>query len=124
MFNSLKIMLAIVLVSTIVVVVFHNAEAQSVMCSQEDEQLILLYYQSVVEATMAGNLQLISHLSQELQEALSPECWAALVLYSQSQPYSGGSGYLSPPPSVYDHGGGTYSVPGVGACGPGGCVPY
>lgn len=101
-----------------------NALAQ-VGCSTEEQQLILLYVQNVAGAALVGDMQAAMLLGQELENALSPTCTAALA---QSQAYAPAPAYPGrlpqSPPSVYGHGGGTYSVPGVGACGPGGCIPY
>jgi hypothetical protein len=63
-------------------------------------------------------------VSLELLSRLSPECVGAVTVAQQAaqQRWRG-----SPPPgvsNVYDHGGGTYSMPGVGACTPSGCMAF
>jgi hypothetical protein len=92
-------------------------------CSAQEQQLIMSYVEQIAQAAFAGDMQGSMMLGQELQNSLSPACTAVLA---QSQAYAPGpgypGGYPQSAPSVYDHGGGTYSVPGLGACGPGGCI--
>jgi hypothetical protein len=93
-------------------------------CSEEEKNLILACYQSIMEALSVGDAARYLELLRELELNLSPACQAALTQARQAQPYPSGSYQQpEPPPNVFDHGGGTFSVPGVGACGPGGCIP-
>lgn len=62
------------------------------------------------------NQQMVAPLSQSCQAALARVQQAAQMAQPQPRSYR--------PPSVLDHGGGTYSVPGMGACTPSGCVTY
>ena len=74
----------------------------------------------MMQASYYGNVEYAIQLAQQLQSQLSSSCLAALNAGS----YGGGGGYggYSPgAPSIYDHGGGTYSVPGGVTCGPSGC---
>jgi hypothetical protein len=123
------VFLTMILVSTNSLVFTRNAEAQT-GCSVQDQQTIQTYTQQVMQAAYTGNLQYAIQLGQQLQSQLSPSCLAALSQLQQQQPYGGygggygGGGYggYSPGvPSIYDHGGGTYSVPGGVTCGPSGC---
>lgn len=77
-------------------------------------------------------LESIQELENQLTAALSPKCEGALVqLQQQNQspslppPGKPSPGNPSERPSfVQDHGGGTYSVSGVGACTPSGCMAF
>lgn len=97
------------------------AKAQ-VGCSANDQRLIRLYTHHAVQAGAAGDLGRYMALLQELNGRVSPGCQAALAHTARPSPQH--SMRSARPPTVLDHGGGTYSVPGVGACGPGGCVSY
>lgn len=112
-----------ILVSTSVGVASRHAQAQT-GCSVKEQQLIVSAYQQLMVAAMNGDVQQIAQLSQLLDRALTLGCKAQLTAVSR---YSGGGGYRggysSREPGVYDHGGGTYSVPGGAACGPSGCIP-
>lgn len=92
-------------------------------CSQQDQQLFSDYTPYLVRALESFDWQGYGALLEELQGQLSPNCLAALQQQQMQRSQLPGT-RPSPEPRVYDHGGGTYSVPGVGACGPGGCVSY
>ena len=68
-------------------------------------------------------IQLVQYLSARL----SPGCQAALAeaqRKAQIQTPNTPRGSVNRPSGVLDHGGGTYSMPGFGACTPGGCLAY
>lgn len=69
---------------------------------------------------MSGLMQAMGGLPQ-----FSPPCAAAIQRHSQ-QPRAGAGGRpaVGAPASVNDHGNGTLSVNGVGACGPSGCIAF
>lgn len=55
--------------------------------------------------------------------AFTPQCAAAIQRHAPPAG-PGGQARPGPPGGVNDHGNGLYSVPGVGACGPSGCVAF
>ena len=57
-----------------------------------------------------------------LTSRLSPDCWSAFGRAQQQQQPPTSRQYR--PPNVLDHGGGTFSVPGVGTCSSSGCMAY
>lgn len=63
-------------------------------------------------------------LTQQLAAPLSQHCYAAIIQNQQKvqQAQNAANAYL--PQNVYDHGGGTYSVPGTGACTSTECIAY
>jgi hypothetical protein len=68
---------------------------------------------------------------QSLQAGLSPACSAAVdqaaARRRQKEQQLARQGRSVSPvhiPQVYDHGGGTLSAPGVGACTPSGCMAF
>ena len=67
----------------------------------------------------------VSGLMQVLtaMPAFTPPCAAAIQRHTPQAP-SGSRPRPSAPGSVNDHGNGLYSVPGVAACGPSGCVAF
>jgi hypothetical protein len=71
-----------------------------------------------------GDLSQTLELLQGLNARLSPACGAALAQSQRQAPQAPGSGGEYRPPGVLDHGGGTYSVPGLGACTPSGCMTF
>lgn len=57
--------------------------------------------------------------------ALTPRCQGAIQRNTpRPAAQAGGRPRPNAPGSVNDHGGGLYSVPGVGACGPSGCMAF
>lgn len=78
---------------------------------------------------------------QNIAGSVSPRCWSALeavaaqlqeelerelLLQQQMERQQQMKKYSTPMPlpRVFDHGGGTFSAPGLGACGPSGCVIF
>lgn len=115
--------LVIALLSLSTIIAPRSTEAQ-LGCSQQEQQLLIKYYQAIMQAAYLGDINQAVQLAQSLEQSISPACSAALAraqAYSQSPGYGQGYG-TQRAPSVLDHGGGTYSVPGVGACGPSGCM--
>jgi hypothetical protein len=93
-------------------------------CSEEEQGLILAYTEQFMQATLAGDIQGAAILVEELQSALSPDCLDVLEQQGQVGGAGPGGGYPQMPPNIYDHGGGMYSAPGLGACGPSGCISF
>ena len=62
-------------------------------------------------------------LLQFMSARISPGCQRAMA-EAQRISTPGPSGGLNRPSGVMDHGGGTYSVAGVGACTPSGCMAF
>lgn len=93
-------------------------------CDEYEQQLITAFAQCLMQVASGGLCEQLEELGMRLQSELSPGCQATLAQSQQPPPTSGYPSDLVPPPSVYDHGGGTYSVPGLGACGEGGCIPF
>jgi len=77
---------------------------------------------------MTGDTSQLLQLAQESTAQLSPECAQAVAQAQQkaaaAQQPAGGAKPPMSLPNVLDHGGGTLSVPGVGACTPSGCMAY
>ena len=63
-------------------------------------------------------------LVQAATALLSPNCTNALARFQQEVQRSPNRARQYEPSNVLDHGGGTYSVPGLGACTPSGCMAY
>ena len=68
------------------------------------------------------------NLTQQGLAPISQGCQYALAEFQQKQnqqlPNGGNSPGSYRPNNVYDHGGGTYSVPGTGACTSSGCIAF
>ncbi len=100
-------------------------------CSSTELDLFASAAGPVIRGTerllITGNLSEIIELMQNLNAKLSPDCrdaWAKYQYKTQQSPRGRTTGSLSPLGSVNDHGGGTYSVSGVGACTPSGCMAF
>ncbi len=123
-----NVCITLTLASVGIVAITSNAEAQT-GCSAQDQQILQSYLEAVAQAAYSGNMQYVIQLGQQLQSALSSDCLSALAQFQQQGGYGsygyGGygnyGGYAPGSPSIYDHGGGTYSVPGGVTCGPSGC---
>ena len=63
-------------------------------------------------------------IAQDMSAKLTPNCNSALARIRQPPDGGGGGGGMPAPANVYDHGGGTYSVSGVGACTPSDCRAF
>jgi hypothetical protein len=70
----------------------------------------------------SGDYSQLIEISLDLGARLSSSCQAALARSQAIPSPSGTQSY--PPPAVLDHGGGTYSVPGLGACTSSGCMAF
>lgn len=74
---------------------------------------------------MAGDFTQTVELLQALSEKLSIDCQSALSRVQQPPPPPGRINRTQVMPgSIQDHGGGTYVMPGVGACTPSGCMSF
>ncbi len=100
-------------------------------CSAGELDLMASYAGPVLRATkqvlLTGDLSEILQLSQQLTSQLSSKCYTTVAQVQQEKQVPKNNqpaGNLQRPPRVYDHGGGTFSVPGLGACTPGGCMSY
>lgn len=93
-------------------------------CSQRDEKLFRDYAPRLMSALDVFDLLRYTALLEQLQGQLSLRCLVALERQQQMQRYQQPGTIPSREPQVYDHGAGTYSVPGVGTCGPNGCASY
>jgi hypothetical protein len=97
-------------------------------CSPDEVALLA----STSEATVGALRRVLAtqdvpellQLAMAAYASLSAPCVSALTRYQQAAPYGGSAQPSFGVSNVYDHGGGTYSMPGVGACGPSGCIPY
>jgi hypothetical protein len=128
--KKFQMTLVITLILIITSLLMPNQPKAQTACSPSEVQLIIDGFQQIFLAAAIGDMNRILQLNQILEDNISMPCKNAVTaaqLQQQQQapysPYSGGNqgGYV---PKVYDHGGGTYSVPGVGACGPSGCMPF
>lgn len=86
-------------------------------CSNRDIAIINTEIQQASTSILfSGRFDIYLHRMQQLALALSPRCAAALQALGSAR---GGGGYtggnFSAPERVIDHGGGTFSVPGMGA---------
>jgi hypothetical protein len=115
-------------------------------CSVSDQALIAARVQRAVDALASGDLAKYVELLRAPDPGLSPTCRTAqeqlnpastrctsvekkLILsqytIAMRAAFAGDvPGMLDALSNVYDHGGGTYSVPGVGACTPSGCMAF
>jgi hypothetical protein len=96
-------------------------------CSSSEVDLIASYSgpmtRSVKQFLISGDVSQLIGLQQDMYTKISPACQTALANVQKStQNQPGSREYL--PPGVLDHGGGTYSVPGMGACTSSGCMAY
>jgi len=104
----------------------HELKAQSA-CTPEEVNLIVTAYQLYMAAFVSLDLNRMNMIDQEVEQRLSIRCKNALIAASMQQaPHSPpsphpGASIGGRVPGVLDHGGGTYSIPGVGGCGPSGC---
>lgn len=72
-----------------------------------------------------NDLSEILQLEQEVHSQRSPACNSAFAAAQPKAPSPHpGSQPRQSLPSAHDHGGGTFSVDGVGACGPTGCIAF
>ena len=82
----------------------------------------------VVRATArlisSGDFAPLIEIQQAALTPLSQNCGNALVQLQQSKNNRPNQASRYQPENVIDHGGGTYSVPGSGACTPSGCMVY
>ena len=161
-------------------------EPMRVRCTAEEKTTVLEHYRAVMQAAYSMDLMRIFAVMEELEQAVSPQCWHATNRHTDPQvqnactaaeldhlasfagpilratahalttedvgplielgqramaPLSQTCGYALArlqqakqstsqpsrqyePTNVLDHGGGTYSVPGLGACTPSGCMAY
>ena len=119
--------MAITFMLIIISLLMPNQPNAQTACSPSEVELIIDGFQQMFQAAAIGDINRIFQLNQILEDNISIGCknavTAAQLQQSPYSPYQGGNqgGYV---PKVYDHGGGTYSVPGVGACGPSGCMPF
>ena len=99
-------------------------------CTGPELDRIASYAAPVMKATYnvlaMGDLLSLLVVVQEIQSKLSPACATAVQRAQQEGTFGQAprSGRPTPLPGVYDHGGGTLSVPGVGACTPTGCMSF
>lgn len=78
-------------------------------------------------ALATNDVSQVYQLAQELDAQLSRACSQAVAEAQrrrQLQPPPNPSHMPFQPPGVNDHGGGTLSAPGIGACTPGGCMAF
>jgi hypothetical protein len=77
-------------------------------------------------AAVQGDLGPLAELQQEIDENVSTTCLTAVQSLQRRQmpTYRATPSVPIRPSAVYDHGGGTYSMPGVGACTPTGCMAF
>jgi hypothetical protein len=96
-------------------------------CSSSELDVIASYSgpmtRSVKQFLISGDFSQILGLQQDMYARISPACQAVLAKVQSGAQNQPGSGQYRPP-GVLDHGGGTYSVPGVGACTRSGCMAY
>lgn len=72
-----------------------------------------------------GDLTPVYQMAQRMMEPLGPACRDGLTdLQRRMQVLGGQQSWSTRLPNVLDHGGGTFSVPGLGACTPSGCMAY
>lgn len=79
------------------------------------------------QAISTGDFAPMIQIAQRATSDLSPECSASIVAFQQRMQQMPGpmpAASQMRMPSVMDHGGGTYSMSGVGACSPSGCVAF
>jgi hypothetical protein len=62
--------------------------------------------------------------TKAIEAELAKKAAGAELPQEPARPRPGYGNGLQMPPRVYDHGGGTFSAPGIGACGPSGCVLF
>jgi hypothetical protein len=105
-------------------------------CSDRELEIIASYDGSLNRASLhvlqrflqRGEFELSEFIdvARQRQARLSPACNNALDRAAVETEKSKESGKAAPPPGggVNDHGGGTFSAPGLGACTPGGCMAY
>lgn len=116
------VFLAMILISTSMLVFTRNVGAQT-GCSAQEVQAIQSYTQSYLQALSSANFQYAIQLEQQLASTLSPACQQQLRSMNQGgygnyNNYGGYGAYEGG--NVYKHGGGAYSTSGV-YCGPSGC---
>lgn len=101
----------------------YKSQPQATACSSAEQNLISTYVQASMQAALADDMVRSVQILQAMAMKLSPSCQAALAQsQQQAQAYAGqSSGY---PPKVQNLGNGMLSVPGVGACGPSGCIGF
>jgi hypothetical protein len=73
---------------------------------------------------MTGDMSQLFQLGQEMTTKLSPKCSQAVTQAQQAKQSKPKAKTPMPLPGVIDHGGGTLSAPGLGACTPSGCMAY
>jgi hypothetical protein len=103
-------------------------------CSSKDFDTIASYAGQILRTAERAMTTLDPtesiNLTQEIYTNISDECSSILTqIQLGNQPAGIDRGPGTPqtikmPEQVIDHGGGTYSVPGVGACGFGGCMAF
>ena len=122
--QSSKILSKLLLMFSCLLALPGYVEAQA--CTPAEVKRIITFSKRMVDLVVSGSnldTQQLSNATTALNNSLSLSCQTALAQAQRANPY-GGSGNPGRPPQVLDHGGGQYSVPGVGACDPGGCVAY
>lgn len=119
------VFLAMILISTSMLVFTRYAGAQT-GCSAQEVQTIQSYTQSYLQAISSANFWYATQLEQQLASTLSPACQQQLRSLNQGgygnyNNYGGYNNYGNyEGGDVYDHGGGAYSTGGV-YCGTSGC---
>jgi hypothetical protein len=73
---------------------------------------------------LTGDLGSILQLSQQMYAPLSQHCTSVLQRVQQERQQAQNPARQYGSENVLDHGGGTLSVPGLGACTPSGCMAY
>lgn len=99
-------------------------------CSIGEKNLLAAGATSAISATRhllsVGDPGPMLDLATSLMSRLSPACYAAASAAGQGGGGTASGGRSQAPgfSNVYDHGGGTFSMTGVGACSPSGCVAF
>lgn len=104
-----------------------QSQQQKPECSVEETNLISSSFEDILQALMNGDVPRYAGLLEDLENELSESCRAALVQLQQGQLSRQTPRFPTrpnPPPAVLDHGNGTFSVPGVGACSSTECIPF
>lgn len=99
------------------------------ICSAAELDMMASYVGPATRATqramMTGDISQLFQLVQEMTAKLSPECSQAVdQAQKKKTPPPKPSKTPMTLPGVNDHGGGTLSAPGLGACTPSGCMAF
>jgi hypothetical protein len=77
------------------------------------------------ELFRAGDMMSLLDVSNRVFSGLSGSCvYAMQAVQAQAQHQMSQGSPAGTIPSVLDHGGGTFSVPNMGSCGPSGCIAF